>query len=36
MIAEVDANGSPAEVLQAILKCLIPTQNEHFNEQSVS
>jgi len=36
MIAEVDANGSPAEVLQAILKCLIPTQNEHFQEQGVS
>ena len=30
MIASVDANGSPAEVLQAILTCMIPAQNEHF------
>ena len=30
MIKTVDANGSPAEVLQAILKSVIPIQNEHF------
>jgi adenylate kinase len=29
-IHEVDANGSPAEVLKAILECLIPVQNELF------
>ena len=29
-IAEVNAIGSPAEVLQEILKCLIPAQNELF------
>jgi len=26
----VDANGSPAEVLRAILDCLIPVQNDLF------
>ena len=36
MVAEVDANGSPAEVLRGILDCLIPTQNEHFREQNVN
>lgn len=36
MIAEVDANGSPAEVLQRILMCLIPTQNTHFREQNAN
>jgi adenylate kinase len=30
-IAEVSAIGSPAEVLQKILSCLIPTQNELFH-----
>lgn len=30
IIFEVDANGSPAEVLHAILRCLIPVQNELF------
>ena len=29
-IYTVDANGSPAEVLQRTLECLIPAQNEHF------
>ena len=35
-IAEVNAIGSPAEVLQQILNCLIPTQNElfHTNDQA--
>ncbi|MCA9057858.1 MAG: nucleoside monophosphate kinase [Planctomycetaceae bacterium] len=30
IIHEVDANGSPAEVLRSILECLIPVQNELF------
>lgn len=30
-IAEVNAIGSPAEVLKQILNCLIPTQNELFH-----
>lgn len=30
IIHEVDANGSPAEVLNAILSCLIPVQNNLF------
>ena len=30
IIHEVDANGSPAEVLRAILDCLIPVQNDLF------
>ncbi|MCA9037027.1 MAG: nucleoside monophosphate kinase [Planctomycetaceae bacterium] len=30
VIHEVDANGSPAEVLRSILGCLIPVQNELF------
>ena len=30
IINEVDANGSPSEVLSSILKCLIPVQNELF------
>ncbi|HRA89915.1 MAG TPA: nucleoside monophosphate kinase [Planctomycetaceae bacterium] len=30
IIDEVDANGSPSEVLSSILKCLIPVQNELF------
>lgn len=33
IIKTVDANGSPAEVLQAILKALIPIQNEHFTDE---
>ena len=33
MIRTVDANGSPAEVLQAILKSVIPIQNEHFADK---
>ena len=33
MITEVDANGSPAEVLQGILACLVPIQNQHFRDQ---
>lgn len=32
MIKTVDANGSPAEVLQAILRYVIPIQNVHFAE----
>ena len=31
IIHEVDANGSPAEVLHSILDCLIPVQNELFD-----
>lgn len=31
IVYEVDANGSPAEVLNAILNCLIPIQNELFD-----
>ena len=31
IINEVDANGSPSEVLSSILKCLIPVQNELFD-----
>lgn len=30
LINNVDANGSPAEVLRAVLQCVIPTQNQHF------
>jgi adenylate kinase len=30
IIHEVDANGSPAEVLHSILNCLIPVQNDLF------
>ena len=30
IIHEVDANGSPSEVLHSILDCLIPVQNELF------
>lgn len=36
IIKTVDANGSPAEVLQAILKSVIPIQNEHFADQPES
>ena len=36
MIASVDANGSPAEVLQAILTCMIPAQNAHFAAHGTS
>ena len=30
IIHEVDANGSPSEVVHSILDCLIPVQNELF------
>ena len=33
MIAKVDANGSPAEVLKQVLNCVIPIQNRHFAEE---
>jgi len=33
IIKTVDANGSPAEVLQAILESVIPIQNRHFAEK---
>lgn len=32
IVDRVDCNGSPAEVLNAILNVLIPVQNEHFRE----
>ena len=31
-IVEIDANGSPAEVLRQILRNVIPVQNQHFKE----
>ncbi|MEZ6122580.1 MAG: nucleoside monophosphate kinase [Planctomycetaceae bacterium] len=31
IIQRIDCNGSPAEVLRAILDCTIPVQNEHFH-----
>ena len=31
LIAQIDAMGSPAEVLQSVLSQLIPVQNEHFS-----
>jgi adenylate kinase len=33
IVSQVDAIGSPAEVLRTILDCLIPVQNEHFRSQ---
>ncbi|MDG1874991.1 MAG: nucleoside monophosphate kinase [Mariniblastus sp.] len=33
LISHVEASGSPAEVLSAILKALIPIQNEHFKNE---
>jgi len=30
LISQIDAIGSPAEVLMQVLNCLIPVQNEHF------
>ncbi len=33
IVAEVDAMGSPAEVLHNILSVLVPMQNAHFNRQ---
>lgn len=33
MIATIDANGSPAEVLQAVLTKVIPIQNSHFEDE---
>lgn len=32
-IATIDANGSPAEVLQQVLSNIIPIQNQHFSEE---
>ena len=32
-IANVDANGSPSEVLQQVLSYVIPIQNQHFGEE---
>lgn len=32
IISTVEANGSPAEVLQRILNAVIPVQNQHFRE----
>jgi len=32
-IANVDANGSPSEVLQQVLSYVIPIQNQHFSEE---
>ena len=33
LIAEVDANGSPAEVLRELLAKVIPIQNAHFSDE---
>ena len=33
IVREVDANGSPAEVLRQVLRNVIPVQNEHFQEE---
>jgi adenylate kinase len=33
IVAEVDAMGSPAEVLHNILSVLVPMQNAHFNKE---
>lgn len=33
MIATIDANGSPAEVLQEVLNTVIPIQNAHFEDE---
>lgn len=33
MIATIDANGSPAEVLQEVLNTVIPIQNAHFDDE---
>ncbi|MEM7784704.1 MAG: nucleoside monophosphate kinase [Planctomycetota bacterium] len=34
MIADIEAKGSPAEVLHEILQALIPIQNQHFTRQN--
>ncbi|MGQ0636385.1 MAG: adenylate kinase family protein [Planctomycetaceae bacterium] len=33
LIAEVDAIGSPAEVLLQVLQCVVPVQNQHFRRE---
>ena len=33
LITEVDAFGSPAEVLLKVLQCVIPVQNKHFRKE---
>jgi adenylate kinase len=35
LMAEVDAMGSPAEVLMNILKCVVPVQNAHFRHEDL-
>jgi hypothetical protein len=34
-MAEVDAMGSPAEVLMNILKWVVPVQNAHFRHEDL-
>lgn len=36
IVAEIDAVGSPAEVLQHVLEVLVPIQNAHFHNPLVS
>jgi adenylate kinase len=36
IVAEIDAVGSPAEVLQHVLEVLVPIQNTHFHNPLVS
>ncbi|RPI82771.1 MAG: nucleoside monophosphate kinase [Planctomycetaceae bacterium] len=33
LITEVDAIGSPAEVLLKVLQCMVPVQNKHFRRE---
>ncbi|MFM7161127.1 MAG: adenylate kinase family protein [Planctomycetaceae bacterium] len=33
LVAEVDAIGSPAEVLLKVLQCVVPAQNRHFRKE---
>jgi adenylate kinase len=35
LMAEVDAMGSPAEVLLNVLKCVVPVQNAHFRHEDL-
>ncbi len=35
LVADVDAMGSPAEVLLNILKCVVPVQNAHFRHEDL-
>ncbi len=35
LMAEVDAMGSPAEVLLNVLSCVVPVQNAHFRHEDV-